>query len=354
MKHTPVFLCAIICFASFSTAEAFQEPPNVLLMRSSIGGILGNADADVFINSPMGQEVDSDAAVGGDTNYMALPPLLAHVATDQAEAKADTAALIGRISAPPLTTSFTPDHEFSTAHFGLVRIDEVGPLVGASMHTGGYLQTFYGTIPGDEVTPSDENEWGTLTIYMKFLAVGPPEYLANTDLDLTTLIQQFPAGGSGTINSTRLFTALEQYIGGDPFRHRIHVGDSDLQLIHLGGGFFETFGTLGTSTEMSESRTTIDYFKFDFGSVNNIIISSQRVPLTSTTNEEIPVEVLQLSTTAFNVGPIAFDGDDSGPPTGTFLWSWVFVTDTWFECEDLSDPDIEDDDGDGSGGPGIN
>ena len=297
-------------------------------------GVLGGAfvNTDAYYLPQM--DPDSGSAQAAHESRVVLPGLLADSITDGSRAEAISMPLFGEILSPTGAALFVPEHDFANMHYGLATVSEPGAVAAARIETNGYLDARYATTPGPLTVPGPGNTSATMSVFMYFLVFGPPEYLDES------------------LSNNDLWSPRDQYRISEGFRHRIRIGDSDLQLIHLGDGVFNTFGQVAASSEETLGGVTQDFFRVDYGGVNHLITGNQRV-LIANPATEVPVAMLQLSTTSAGRGPVSIPPNITDHQIGTDHWFFTFTTSGWFFAEDLFQPDPPPfGGGPGGGGPG--
>jgi hypothetical protein len=331
IKHliAAAFLGALVQSSSTSSGQ------NIVFDRQSGGFVIAQATTETSAVFRSDRKNNRDSTDGISSHKVFLRGLTAESITRGSHAMGHIGPMVGEISLSEFEYGYVPEHELAAGHIGLCEVKVKGASAQTVMETKGYLQAFYSTSPGKKVMPGKDNRWATMSVFMQFLAAGPPRYLG-----VTTDYSREP-------------DLLERFFRGDGFRQGIRVGDSSLDLIHLGDGIFNTFGTIAASSEKSRSQHRKDYFIIDIGSVNRLITAQQRVPLDSVEETAVAVELLQLSRTAAARFPIGTDPGGIDYMVGKDAWIWGFSTVAWFFAEDLLDPDDpSEDEGGGTGGGG--
>ncbi|MFN6131279.1 MAG: hypothetical protein ACK6DC_21925 [Planctomycetota bacterium] len=283
---------------------------NIMFTRQPGGDVEAMATtttAAIFLPE---RQFDTDFVDGADPNTVYLPGLVSESVTSGSNARGIAAPFVGEITAPEGVNAYVPEHELAAGHMGWCNVKREGATAQAMIATWGQLLATYATRPGTQVTPSPTNQWATMSVVMQFIAVGPPQFLA---ADPTGL-------GAG-------------------FFQDITIGDSDLTLVHLGNGVFNTFGAIAASNERSAGQFTRNIFIVDIGSVNRKIPAQQRVPINSGRLGAVGVFVAQGATTLAARAPIMVDPGSPNFNIGSDSWIWSFNTSTWFYAEDLVRPD---------------
>jgi len=338
MRFKESLFVAIATFAFFTAGEistaqlaergSTRPTPNLRFRRIAdidadgtdewglIGSTAVQAAAGAFIPTD-----DQDNAADVQVSFLSLPGLEADIAAVGSHATGFVGPMTGRITAVPNQFTFIPEHEWATGHEGLSEVTLEGSLAVATVETEGYLRAWYQIRPPRRPIPGPNNNWGTVRAYLYFLASGSNlEVLGRSD------------------NAPDCWSPNNQYFASEGFRHRIIIGESDIQVHHAGDGVFIMYGCLANSDELDASQSSEPYYTVLFGGVNHLLHGTQKVPLHSGSNIAITTEVLQHSVTGWSRGPVGIDGDIDFQ-LGRTDWIWAFTTKGWFDGKDLSASD---------------
>ncbi|MFO0941213.1 MAG: hypothetical protein U0930_10630 [Pirellulales bacterium] len=197
--------------------------------------------------------------------------------------------------------------------------------------TAAIIRAEYTTSPPQSSLPlNPANRFATMKNILGFLVVGMPVeslFTSAPPLDHWDF-GAMTGGGFGGMPDTNAFAGtayFDQYLVGalGEFRQRVIVKNTDLELMHLGGGVFVTAGSYSYSTEMHNAEPWHQYVKFDFGGVNNTFITWERVMING---ERVGVAVLQHSRAFAVKCPLAVPTEDGEPvpqlDIKNFLWGF--------------------------------
>ena len=230
MKIKFVMSCCALLLALPLNAFALQA--NITFERLDVpetgASILGNAIASISDGDP---PFAIDIAADVDDSFAQIVGISASLKNDGDSAFAFMSGL-AKITTQVNASSVAPNHCISILNHGTC----IGELdnVGTAAIADGRLEAGYATSRGLANAPTATNQYATMEVFIHFLGVGNCANLAKT----ATIYEVFN-DSKGVAN------------GITPFFQRIKIGDTDVEVFHIGGGIFVTEGHHAASTEKS-------------------------------------------------------------------------------------------------------
>lgn len=270
------------------------------------------------------------------------------VTTQNAKASIESPGLRGEILPEVGGTIAVPELEFSVGITGNVtKFSSSGSGHSQGATSGVATATFLTSPPQSSLPLAPGNQWATLQPILYFAVYGPGieavlgsnpfnDFFNHNGVDVI-----FDDGdvnnnvGDGlnfflasSVNPLLPQAIWDQYFIGRlaEFRQRIIVGETDLELIHLGNGVFHFAGMVADSREFYITQTprerVYEYYAWEFGGVNHLVFPNEQIGLNGAS---LGASILQHSAARVALGPTCTFGgggelgdEEPGPMSKTF------------------------------------